>query len=135
MKFTIEIEAKTLAEAMQILYAEGVKLTTPTKDAAAPAKPPTTPPAPAPAKPPVAAPAPAPAAAAETTLTLTEVRAKLTPLMTGANLPLKPVITALINTYAPQMSQVPTDKFPELVAKAEALAVEFDNTGVVPSLS
>ena len=134
MQFTIE--AKSIAEAIAILTAAaGGAPAKPevTKDAAAPAKAPAA--APAAAKAPAAAPAPAPAPAAAAGMTLTEVRAKLTPLMTGANVPLKPVITALINTYAAQLSAVPEDKFAELVAKAEALGADFDNTGVVPTLS
>lgn len=134
MQFTIE--AKTIAEAIAILTAAAggapAKAET-TKDAAAPAKAPAA--APAAAKAPTPAPAPAPAPAAAAGMTLTEVRAKLTPLMTGANVPLKPVITALINTYAAQLSAVPEDKFAELVARAEALGADFDNTGVVPTLS
>mgnify|MGYP006921359017 FL=1 len=134
MQFTIE--AKTIAEAIaQLTAAAGgtVAKAETTKDAAAPAPAKAPAPAPAPAKAPAPAPAPAPAAAAG--MTLTEVRAKLTPLMTGANVPLKPVITQLINTYAAQLSAVPEDKFAELVARAEALGADFDNTGVVPTLS
>lgn len=130
------IEAKTIAEAIaQLTAAAGgtVAKAETTKDAAAPAPAKAPAPAPAPAKAPAPAPAPAPAAAAG--MTLTEVRAKLTPLMTGANVPLKPVITQLINTYAAQLSAVPEDKFAELVARAEALGADFDNTGVVPTLS
>lgn len=130
MQFTIE--AKTIAEAIAILSAAAggtVAKAETAKDAAAPAKAQAA--APAAAKAPAAAPAPAAAAG----MTLTEVRAKLTPLMTGANVPLKPVITALINTYAAQLSAVPEDKFAELVARAEALGADFDNTGVVPTLS
>lgn len=134
MQFTIE--AKSIAEAIAILTAAAggapAKAET-AKDAAAPAKAPAA--APAAAKAPAAAPTPAPAPAAAAGMTLTEVRAKLTPLMTGANVPLKPVITALINTYAAQLSAVPEDKFAELVARAEALGADFDNTGVVPTLS
>ena len=95
--------------------------------------------APAPAPTPAAAPAPATTPDAEAAkyggLTLTEVRKVLTPLMTGANVPLKPVITELINTYASQLSAVDPRSFPELIEKAKALGEEFDNTGVVPSLS
>lgn len=149
MKFTVtaEIEASTAAEAISKLVngaatSATVKAET-AKDSAAPAKAS----APAPAKPAAAAtpatsaPAPAPAttpdagAAKYGGLTLTEVRSVLTPLMTGANVPLKPVITALINTYAGQLSAVDPRSFPELIEKAKALGEEFDNTGVVPSLS
>lgn len=136
MQFTIE--AKTIAEAIAILTAAAggapAKAET-AKDAAAPAKAPAAAPAAAKAPAPAPTPAPAPAPAAAAGMTLTEVRAKLTPLMTGANVPLKPVITALINTYAAQLSAVPEDKFAELVARAEALGADFDNTGVVPTLS
>ena len=144
MKFTVtvEIEASTAAEAISKLVngaATGAPVKTETAKASAPA--------PAPAKPAAAAtpatsaPVPAPAttpdagAAKYGGLTLTEVRSVLTPLMTGANVPLKPVITALINTYAGQLSAVDPRSFPELIEKAKALGEEFDNTGVVPSLS
>lgn len=135
MQFTIE--AKTIAEAIAILTAAagGAPAKAETTKDAAPAKAPAAAPAAAKAPAPAPTPAPAPAPAAAAGMTLTEVRAKLTPLMTGANVPLKPVITALINTYAAQLSAVPEDKFAELVARAEALGADFDNTGVVPTLS
>jgi len=162
MKFTVtvEIEASTAAEAISKLVngaATGAPVKTETAKASAPAPAPAKPaaaatpatsaPVPAPATsapvpaPATSAPVPAPAttpdagAAKYGGLTLTEVRSVLTPLMTGANVPLKPVITALINTYAGQLSAVDPRSFPELIEKAKALGEEFDNTGVVPSLS
>jgi len=139
MKFTVtaEIEASTAAEAISKLV-NGAPTSAPVKaeiakDSATPTKTATV--KAETAKDPAAPSKPAPAVVESSGMTLTEVRSVLTPLMTGANVPLKPVITALINTYAGQLSAVDPKSFPELVAKAKALGEEFDNTGVVPSLS
>ena len=132
MKFTVtaEIEATTAAEAISILC-NGAPAKAPVA-AVTPAKAPAL--AAAPAVTQAAAPAPAaPAPAASSGPTDVEMRAVLAPLMTGANVPIKGLITQLIQSYAATLTLVVPDQRPELLRRAKAIAADFDATGVAPT--